>query len=99
MPRNSRGERLLVDLRGQVLGVILELLAEREGPGRIGLRRLGAEGERYLKHFLDLDGMGIRGLTLNGEDLIILAGPTMDLDGPFRLYRWPEALVSARPPP
>ncbi len=94
------GKRLFVGLRGPVLrgwAVILELCSETPEEGSLPLRHLGAEGAYYLKHFLDLDGMGIRDLTARGEDLIILAGPTMDLDGPFRLYRWPEALVSARP--
>lgn len=94
------GERLFVGLRGPVLrgwALILELSSEAPKDGRLNLRHLGSEGAFYLKHFLDLDGMGIRDLTLRGEDLIILAGPTMDLDGPFRLYRWPEALVNARP--
>ncbi len=94
------GERLFIGLRGPVLrgwAVVLELSSEPPAEGRLALRHLGSEGEYYLKHFLNLDGMGIRDLTLRGEDLIILAGPTMDLDGPFRLYRWPEALVSARP--
>ncbi len=94
------GKRIFIGLRGPVMrgwAVVLELRSAGEDDGRLDLERLGSEGEYYLKHFLDLDGMGVRDLTLRGEDLIILAGPTMDLDGPFRLYRWPEALVSARP--
>jgi hypothetical protein len=27
-----------------------------------------------------------------GPDVVVLAGPTMDLDGPVRLYRWPGAV-------
>ncbi len=94
------GERLFLGLRGPVLrgwAVVLELMAKPPIEGRVGLRRLGAEGERYLKHFLDLDGLGIRDLALDGEDLYILAGPTMDLDGPLRVYRWPGTLVNAGP--
>ncbi len=95
-----RDDRLFLGLRGPVLrgwALVLELATKPPQGGKVGLRRLGSEGERYLKHFLDLDGLGIRDLTLDGDDLYILAGPTMDLDGPLRLYRWPEALVSARP--
>src|SRR5690606_31718975 len=51
-----------------------------------------AAGRRYRKHFLNLDGLGIRALMRRGEDLLILAGPTMDLDGPSRLYRWRGAM-------
>ena len=40
---------------------------------------------------LDLDGLGVRDLCPAGEDLLILAGPTMDLDGPVRIYRWHKA--------
>jgi len=41
----------------------------------------------YKKHFIYLNGLGIRDLCWDGEDLLILAGPTMDLDGPVRVYR------------
>jgi hypothetical protein len=43
----------------------------------------------YLKHFLQLGGLGISDLCRQGDDLLILAGPTMDLDGPVRVLRWP----------
>jgi hypothetical protein len=36
--------------------------------------------------------MGIRELDVAGDDLLILAGPSMDLDGTIALYRWPHAL-------
>jgi hypothetical protein len=42
----------------------------------------------YRKHFLELDGLGIRDLCVDGSDLLILAGPTMDLDGPVSVFRW-----------
>jgi hypothetical protein len=34
---------------------------------------------------------------LDGGDLVILAGPTMDLDGPSRIYRWRKALKAEGP--
>jgi Protein of unknown function (DUF3616) len=37
---------------------------------------------------LHLDGLGIRDLCVHGDDLLILAGPTMDLDGPVAIFRW-----------
>ncbi|WP_254781748.1 DUF3616 domain-containing protein [Modestobacter sp. DSM 44400] len=46
--------------------------------------------------------MGVRDLCRVGDDIIVLAGPTMDLDGPVRLYRWrggaltPDATVVRR---
>jgi|GEM_PF-128871 len=45
-------------------------------------------GAAYRKHFLDLDGLGVRDILAHGDDLLLLAGPTMDLDGPVRVYRW-----------
>ena len=36
------------------------------------------------KHFLQLDGMGVRDLHFCGDDLYLLAGPTMVLDGDIR---------------
>jgi hypothetical protein len=33
----------------------------------------------------------VRDLCRDGDDVLVLAGPTMDLDGPVRLYRWTGA--------
>ncbi|GAA2794467.1 DUF3616 domain-containing protein [Saccharopolyspora taberi] len=85
-------ERVFLGLRGPVLrgwAVVLQL-APREDDGELRLARLEG-GRRYLKHFLDLDGLGIRDLCPHGDDLLVLAGPSMDLDGPVRVYRWPGA--------
>lgn len=35
--------------------------------------------------------LGILDMCVLGDDLLILAGPSMDLDGPVRIYRWPDA--------
>lgn len=56
-------------------------------PGRLRLRELD-DGRPYRKHLLDLDGLGVRDLCPHSDDLLVLAGPTMDLDGPVRLFRW-----------
>jgi hypothetical protein len=95
---SARGERVFLGMRGPVLrgwAVILELVVTEKGRNAkstgLKLRKIGPEGERYRKHFLDLDGLGIRELSLEGDDLLILAGPTMDLDGPVVLYRWHDA--------
>ncbi|HSO41550.1 MAG TPA: DUF3616 domain-containing protein [Rhodospirillales bacterium] len=90
-----RGERVFLGMRGPVLrgwAMILELLVVEDGPGRLALSPLGGHGEPYRKHFLDLDGLGIRDLAFDGNALLILAGPTMDLDGPVRVYRWADVL-------
>ncbi len=82
-------------MRGPVLrgwAIILELeLAESE-PGVLTLKQIGASGKLYKKHFVDLDGLGVRELCFYGEDLIVLGGPTMDLDGALRVFRWKNAL-------
>jgi hypothetical protein len=91
----ARGERVFLGLRGPVLrgwALVLELQVREAKRGRLKLRKLGPDGARYAKHFLDLDGLGIRELAFDGDALLILAGPTMDLDGPIVLYRWPAAL-------
>lgn len=86
------GERVYLGLRGPVLrgwALLLELspYVDPEDPGRLRLREFG-DGLPYRKHVLDLGGLGVRDLCPHGEDLLVLAGPTMDLDGPVRIYRW-----------
>lgn len=87
------GKHLLLGLRGPVLrgwATIIEVcLVEDEHPATLRLGPVGKNGELYRKHFLDLRGLGIRDLCVQGDDLLILAGPTMDLDGPVVVYRWP----------
>jgi hypothetical protein len=81
-------DRLLLGLRGPVLrgyAFVLELELERRGK-HLELRKLGER--RYRKHALDLDGLGVRELVVRGKDVLILAGPTMTLDGAHRLFRW-----------
>ncbi|MEB3369929.1 DUF3616 domain-containing protein [Saccharopolyspora mangrovi] len=84
-------ERVYLGLRGPVLRgwAVVLLLEPREDDGELELRKLN--GHRYAKIFLDLDGLGIRDMCVHGDDLLLLAGPSMDLDGPVRVYRWPGA--------
>ena len=92
------GERIFLGLRGPVLrgwAGILEISIKEAGPSRLNLRDIGPEGRQYKKHFLDLNGLGVRDLCVAGEDLLILAGPTMNLDGPVAVFRWRAALESS----
>jgi hypothetical protein len=89
--------RLFLGLRGPVVrgwAVVLEVepaeVADR--PERLKLRRIGPEGRRYRKHFLDLDGLGVREITADGDDLLVLAGPTMGVRAPATLFRWRGAV-------
>lgn len=88
------GDKILLGLRGPVLrgvAIVLEISLQEEQPGILTLKSIGEAGENYKRHFLDLDGLGIRDLRQDGEDILILAGPTMDLDGDIRLFRWQDA--------
>lgn len=85
--------RVFLGLRGPVLrgwAIILELaVIEGDTPNRLVLGPLGPSDERrYRKHLLHLEGLGIRDLRADGDDLLILAGPTMTLDGQVAIYRW-----------
>ena len=89
------GDKVFLGLRGPVLrgwAIILEIEVEEKEPGVLTLKEIGEEGQRYKKHFVDLNGLGVRELCLHGEDLLILAGPTMDLEGSLRIFRWKNVL-------
>jgi Protein of unknown function (DUF3616) len=89
------GNRAFVGLRGPVLRgwtVVLELQVTESSSRLLGLESLEPRGARYRKHFLQLDGLGVRDLIIHEKDLYVLAGPTMDLDGPVFIYRWKKAL-------
>lgn len=85
------GRRTLIGLRGPVLrgwAVILEVgLRASDEPTALRLAQI--DGAAYRKHFVDLGGLGVRDLTRDGADLLILAGPTMVLDAPTAVLRLP----------
>jgi hypothetical protein len=85
------GQRVFLGLRGPVLrgwAVVLEVETKDGDAGELRLKKIGAKDRKYRKHFLDLRGLGIREMCLDGDDLLLLAGPTMALDGPSAVYRW-----------
>ncbi|MDQ0767954.1 hypothetical protein QF031_000703 [Pseudarthrobacter defluvii] len=89
------GDRVFVGLRGPVLrgwAVIVELRVG-DGPGIVP-EPIGPEGWTYRKHFLDLRGLGVRDLCRHRDDLLVLAGPTMELDGRTAVLRWQGAMTS-----
>ena len=94
------GDRILLGLRGPVLrgwAIILELeIAGTDDHGTLELARRRKSRICYRKRFLDLGGLGIRDLVIRGKDLVILAGPTMDLDGPVSVFLWPNGIESDR---
>jgi hypothetical protein len=77
--------------------VVLEIRLAEAAPGLLRLDPVDNGGNVYRKHFLDLRGLGVRDLCFHRSDLLVLAGPTMDLDGPAAVYRWPKAGKADRP--
>ena len=89
------GHRVFIGLRGPVLrgwAMIIELHVG-DGPG-IEPQPVGTGNRRYRKHLLRLDGLGVRDLCRQGDDLLVLAGPTMELDGRAAVFRWRDALTT-----
>jgi Protein of unknown function (DUF3616) len=87
------GPRLLLGLRGPVLrgwSALLEIAVQARGE-HLRLVPLDDQGTLIRKHFLQLDGLGVRDLHFSGDDLYILAGPTMVLNGDIRLFKWSGA--------
>jgi len=87
------GRRLLLGLRGPVLrgwSALLEIAVEPRGE-HLRLAALDEAGTLVRKHFLQLEGLGVRDLHFHGNDLYILAGPTMVLDGDIRVFKWRDA--------
>jgi hypothetical protein len=90
-----RGNRIWLGLRGPVLrghAVVLDLELEQRAPERLKGCRIDG-GRRYRKHLLDTRGLGIRDMRFVGDDLLLLVGPTMSLEGPAFVLRWCEGAV------
>jgi hypothetical protein len=88
------GERVWLGLRGPVLrghAVVLDFEIHEKKPGLLKARRVDG-GRRYRKHLFATRGLGIRDMRLNGDDLLLLVGPTMSLEGPAFILRWRDAV-------
>jgi hypothetical protein len=88
------GDRVFVGLRGPVLrgwACVLEVQPVDAGD-HLELEHLDG-GLPYRKHFLNLGGLGVRDLLVLGDDLLILAGPTMVLDAACAIWRWKKGAV------
>ena len=86
-----RGDKHFSRFAGAVLrgwAIILQIEVEEAEPGVLRLKEIGKGGKLYNKHFVDLNGLGVRELCWNGEDLIVLAGPTMTVSGAMRVFRF-----------
>jgi hypothetical protein len=92
------GDTVYLGLRGPVLrgwAIVLEVAPhpDPDDDGRLVLGELPG-GSRYRTHLLDLGGLGVRDLCPHGDDMLVLAGPSMALSGPVRLYRWRDAAAT-----
>jgi hypothetical protein len=76
------------DGSGSQPGLLMFFSAQRRALGQV---TVDDAGTRVRKHFLPLEGLGVRDLSFHGDDLFILAGPTMVLNGDIRVFRWPGA--------
>lgn len=88
-------QKIFLGLRGPVLrgwAAILEIELEIDDEDTLKLKPIGTEKNLCKKHFVYLNGLGIRDLHIDEKDFLILAGPTMDLDGPVRVYRWQKGV-------
>ena len=89
-------DRVFLGFRGPVLrgwAILIEIEVEEKEPGVLTLKEIGEAGALYRKHFVYLNGLGVRELCFKGEDLIILAGPTMDVEGEMRVFLLKDALA------
>jgi Protein of unknown function (DUF3616) len=65
-----RGNKVLIGLRGPVLrgiAILLEIEVEEDSPNELVLKAIGDDSRKYKRHFLDLDGLGIRDLCFEGD--------------------------------
>lgn len=79
------GNRVALGMRGPTLGghaVLLELQIMAKRSGRL---KLIADP---VVRLLSLEGLAIRDLKRDDDDLLILSGPTTAVSGPCSLWRW-----------
>lgn len=91
-PGVEGSNRVLLGLRGPVLrgwATVVQIAVTRgDKPSQLVAGPIGASKARYRKHLLHLEGLGIRDMRADGNDVLILAGPTMTLEGHVGIYRW-----------
>jgi hypothetical protein len=87
-------DRVFLGLRGPVLrgwAMILEIEFELDSDSKLKIRK--KDDKKYRKHFIQLGGMGVRELCVYGNDLLVLAGATMDLSATIAVFRWKNAFT------
>lgn len=89
------GDRILLGLRGPVVGsyaILVEIRLKTSKKGWLTPRKLKG-GARYRLHAINLGGLGIRDLLLESDDLLILAGPTQNVEGIQRIFSVPASKI------
>lgn len=90
-----RAGQLFIGLRGPVMNgwaSILQCAPPHVDDRHLSITRADGALDGF-HHLLDLDGLGVRDLCVHGDDLLILAGPTMKPERPFIVYRWRDGAV------
>jgi uncharacterized protein DUF3616 len=98
-PGAGGSNRVLLGLRGPVLRGWATIVEVAVAPGdkahELVLGRLEGSKACYRKHLLHLQGLGIRDMRADGNDVLILAGPTMTLEGKVAIYRWIDGMLAS----
>lgn len=93
------GGKVYLGLRGPVLddwAMLIEIEPAAKSAATLKLAPRSKRGAPYRKIFLKLGGLGIRDLTMHGDTLYILAGPSMSLDGPVCVFAIPNFAKAAK---
>lgn len=91
------GDRIFIGLRGPVIdrqAILLEIRYRVTKKGNLKAQAIGQSQWKFRKHFLPLEGLGIRDLSVTEDrkGLLILAGTSMAQEGSYALYRWDNVL-------
>lgn len=93
----ARAGEVFIGLRGPVMdgwASILQLSPVDTATPHLAITGGGVK-RAPRHHLLDLDGLGVRDLCVLERDLLILAGPTMATEGPYRVFRWKDGAVAS----
>jgi hypothetical protein len=95
----TAGGKVYFGLRGPVIddwAILLEIEPSEKSTTALRLAPRKKNAAPYRKIFLKLGGLGVRDLTIHGDTLYILAGPSMSLDGPVCLFAIPKFTKAAK---
>lgn len=84
------GHMVWLGLRGPAIrgyAVVLQFDIRANKRGALKARKLEG-GRRFRKYLLDLGGLAVRDLLVDGDDLLVLGGATTAADSPACLVRW-----------